>query len=241
MVCWDSPSNPVQSEFVMSSAPVFDLEQANAPSVIESDDSIIRHALQFADGKAMISTNFRPQEAVLLHKVTRLLPDITVLWVDHGYNTPDTYRFAEQLIAELELNVALYLPKRTAAHREAVSGGIPSIDDVAAHDAFTQEVKLEPFRRGLAELAPTVWFTALRREQTAFRAGMRHFELEANNLIKVSPLLDWDNAAMEAYLAAHNLPDERTYFDPTKLKAPANAACIPIFIRAKGSSPSENC
>lgn len=218
----------------MSSVPVFDLEQANDSSVVASDDLIIRHALQFADGKAMISTNFRPQEAVLLHKVTRLIPDITVLWVDHGYNTPDTYRFAEKLIDELNLQVSLYLPKRTAAHREAVSGGIPSIDDVEAHDAFTQEVKLEPFRRGLAELAPTVWFTALRREQTAFRAGMRHFELEANNLIKVSPLLDWDNAAMEEYLRQHNLPDERTYFDPTKVEGARECGLHPNLYQGKG-------
>ena len=218
----------------MSTAPVFDLEQANQADVIASDERIIRYALQFAEGKAMISTNFRPQEAVLLHKVTRLLPDVTVLWVDHGYNTPDTYRFADKLIAELNLNVSLYLPKRTAAHREAVSGGIPSIDDLEAHDAFTQEVKLEPFRRGLAELAPTVWFTALRREQTTFRAGMRHFELEANNLIKVSPLLDWDNAAMEAYLSEHKLPDERIYFDPTKVEGARECGLHPNLYQGKG-------
>ena len=214
--------------------PTFDLESANDPTIVAQAESIIAHAVQFSAGKAMISTNFRPQEAVLLHMVTRVLPDITVLWVDHGYNTADTYRFAEQLIAALDLQVTLYLPRRSAAHREAVSGGIPSIDDTAAHDAFTQEVKLEPFRRGLADLAPTVWFTALRREQTAFRADMRHFALEANGMIKVSPLLDWDHAAMEAYLSSHNLPDERVYFDPTKVEGARECGLHPNLFQGKG-------
>jgi len=139
-----------------------------------------------------------------------------VLWVDHGYNTPETYRFAERLIAQLELRVHLYLPRRTAAHREALGEGIPE-PDTPAHDRFTDEVKIEPFRRGLAELRPSLWFTALRRSQTEFRAGLEPFAQEPGGLLKVCPILDWSDADLGAYLAAQGLPDERTYFDPTKV------------------------
>ena len=105
----------------------------------------------------------------------------------------------------------------TVAHRDAVLGGIPSLDDQAAHDLFTKERKLDPFARGMAKLQPSVWFTALRREQTAFRAGLDPFEQAAEGWIKACPLLDWTEADMAAYLAQYNLPDERTYFDPTKV------------------------
>ncbi|TVR40928.1 MAG: phosphoadenylylsulfate reductase [Planctomycetota bacterium] len=214
--------------------PVINLAEAQAALAGAEPQAIIRYAIERAQGGAMVSTNFRPLEAVMLHMVTQVQADIPVLWVDHGYNTAETYRFAERLIEQLGLQIHLYLPRRSAAHREAVSGGIPALDDAEAHDAFTQEVKLEPFRRGLAELAPSVWFTALRREQTAFRAGMEVFGLEASGLVKVSPLLDWDEARMRAYLDEHGLPDEATYFDPTKVEGSRECGLHPHLFAGKG-------
>ncbi|MEK7844683.1 MAG: phosphoadenosine phosphosulfate reductase family protein, partial [Pseudomonadota bacterium] len=45
-------------------------------------------------------------------------PDIPVLWVDHGYNRPATYRYAEKLRDTLHLNLKIYLPRITAAYRD---------------------------------------------------------------------------------------------------------------------------
>jgi phosphoadenosine phosphosulfate reductase len=45
-----------------------------------------------------------------------------VLWVDHGYNRPATYRHAEDLRRRLGLNLKPYLPRMTAAHRDAIQG-----------------------------------------------------------------------------------------------------------------------
>ena len=77
-------------------------------------------------------------------------------------------------------------------------------------------MKLEPFRRGMAELAPAVWFTALRRVQNPNRAGMNVVEPGPGGVIKVNPLLDWTDADMERYLLDHSLPNEWDYFDPAK-------------------------
>ncbi len=45
---------------------------------------IIRHILEEVGGRAIVTTNFRPYEAVILHLATQVQPDIPVLWVDHG-------------------------------------------------------------------------------------------------------------------------------------------------------------
>jgi phosphoadenosine phosphosulfate reductase len=92
---------------------------------------IVRWAISQADGRAVVSTNFRPYEAVLLHLCVQAQPDIPVLWVDHGYNRPATYRHAEELRRQLNLNLKPYLPKLSAAHRDAVHGPIPTTDDEA--------------------------------------------------------------------------------------------------------------
>lgn len=187
-------------------------ELAGAPP-----EKILAWADQVSGGKMMISTNFRPYEAVLLHLAAQVRPELPVLWVDHGYNTPDTYRCAEKTIAKLNLNVHLYIPRRTAAHRDTLNGGIPDIKDEAAHTAFTEEVKLEPFRRGLATLKPKVWLTALRRVQNPHRESMEIVSRTGDGILKVCPILDWTDEDMEAYTAKHALPNEFNYFDPTKV------------------------
>ena len=67
---------------------------------------------------AIVTTNFRPFEAVILHMVSRVKPDVPVVWMDNGYNTEATYRFADDVTRQLGLNLRIYLPLRTRAHRE---------------------------------------------------------------------------------------------------------------------------
>ncbi|MCA1773600.1 MAG: phosphoadenosine phosphosulfate reductase family protein [Halomonas sp.] len=163
------------------------------------------------------TTNFRPFEAVILHMVTQVRPDIPIVWMDSGYNTEATYQFADEVIKQLNLNIVSFLPKRTRAHREALEGPMPGIDD-PRHDAFTQEVKIEPFERALGEMQPDVWFTALRAEDTPERAKMQPVSRNADGLLKVAPLLQWTAKDMYQYLQAHNLPNNFDYFDPTKVE-----------------------
>jgi phosphoadenosine phosphosulfate reductase len=167
-----------------------------------------------------VSTNFCPYEAVILHLATRVQPDIPVLWVDHGYNRPATYRHAEDLRKRLKLNLRPYLPKLTAAHRDALCGPIPAANDEEGLKQFSALMKLEPFRRGMKELAPAVWITALRKVQNPSRAGLDIVSEDGNfGTIKVSPLFYFSDADMEAYLKQHDLPNEWDYFDPAKADA----------------------
>lgn len=166
-------------------------------------------------GKSIISTHFGPYEAVLLHLVTQVKPDIDVVWIDNGYATNDTYRVANKIIEQLKLNVHIFAPTRTQAYLNVRYSGLPELD-TPEHNEFTQILKLEPFNRALATLQPNVWFTALRREQSALRQDLDFVTPAGDNLIKISPLLDWKSEDMADYIKKHNLPNELNYFDPTK-------------------------
>lgn len=184
-----------------------------------SAQDVVRWAFEQANGRAIVSTNFRPYEAVILHLVTQLQPDIPVLWVDHGYNRPATYKHADDLKARLKLNIKPYLPRLTAAHYDAVYGGMPepTPENEERIKAFSTTMKLEPFQRGMKELAPTVWITALRKVQNPNRAGLDIVSPDTNfGSLKVSPVFHWSDEQMEAYLKEHDLPNEWDYFDPAK-------------------------
>lgn len=194
-----------------------EITRVNADLRTQTPVEIVRWALARSGGKAIVSTNFRPFEAVVLHLATQVQPDIPVLWVDHGYNRPATYRHAEDLRSRLGLNLHAYLPRMTVAHRDAVHGPVPSTDDEAGLKKFSAVMKLEPFQRGMRELAPTVWITALRRVQNPNRAELDIVSNDANfGALKVSPVFHWSDAQMGEYLARHQLPNEWDYFDPAK-------------------------
>ena len=193
------------------------LQDLNDRFSTSSPREILEWALE--QGSAIVTTNFRPYEAVILHLATELQPELPILWVDHGTNLPETYRFAEACRLRLGLNLKPYLPLMTSAHWLALNGGmVPMPDEVERVESFSRIMKLEPFERGMRELAPAVWITALRREQNPQRAAtLRPVMWDAKfQCLKINPILDWTPVEMEAYLAEHQLPDEKTYYDPAK-------------------------
>jgi len=180
---------------------------------------IVKWAVDQARGRVIVSTNFRPYEAVILHLVTQVQPDISVLWADDGYNRPATYKHAEQLRKLLKLNIKAFVPKMTAAHYDAIHGGAPepTPENEERIKEFSTVMKLEPFQRGMKELTPAIWLTALRKVQNPNRANLDIVVADGNfDTIKVSPVFYWTDADLENYLKEHDLPNEWDYFDPAK-------------------------
>jgi len=190
------------------------LANANAELADYAAADILAWALARAS-KPVISTNFRPGSAALLHMVVQARPDIPVIWVDTGYNTPATYRYAEELHRAWRLNLHCYTPRVSAARRQAVSGGIPGSDAVDFM-RFARDAKIEPFERAFNELAPDVWFTGIRAVQNDFRAGLGAVSRGPRNTLRVAPLYRWSDAEVTAYLERHGIADNGDYVDPTK-------------------------
>ncbi|MBM1108151.1 phosphoadenosine phosphosulfate reductase family protein [Aurantibacter crassamenti] len=190
------------------------IEKLNIQFKDVSPKEIISWAIDNAQNP-VITTNFRPYEVAILNAVVDVKSDIKVVWCDTGYNTPNTYKHAVDLIERLHLNIDLYVPKQTSSHRDVVMG-IPNIDD-PRHAVFTEQVKLEPFKRAMAEHKPDLWFTNLRKGQTALRDSLDILSLSKDGVLKVSPFYHWDDVQLDAYLTERNLPNEHKYFDPTKV------------------------
>lgn len=194
-----------------------EIEKANSHLKDKSPLEITRWAIERGQGGAIVSTNFRPYEAVILHLCTQVQAGIPVLWADHGYNRPATYKHMEALERQLGLNIKGFVPRMTAAHRDALHGDIPTPEDEAALKEFSAVFKLEPFQRGMREMAPTIWITALRKVQNPNREGMDIVTADANfGAVKVNPVFYLSDDHMEAYLKEHDLPNEWDYFDPAK-------------------------
>ncbi len=165
--------------------------------------------------RPILTTNFGPRSASLIHLMSEVDHCLPVIWCDTGYNTSYTHNYAKHLKQRLKLNLQIYLPLSTLAQRDRSFGGIPMPAD-PRHKKFTEEVKLEPFRRAIEAHRPDVWFTNLRRGQTAFRDTLDILSFSKEGILKVSPFYYWSDDQIDAYLAEHKLPNETKYFDPTK-------------------------
>lgn len=200
-----------------------DLTKINEELRDRSPEEIVRWALQRSE-RVFTSTSFSPNSAAMLHLVTRVRPDMPVVWVDSGYNVPDAYRVAQQLIEQLQLNIRVYIPQMTAERRNALMGGIPHpADNAELHAEFTRQVKLEPFQRALDDLQPEVWLTGIRRDETEFRKTLDIVSWDNRGLLRVAPLFHWSADDVQRYMEQHQLPSCKHYFDPTKVTD--NAEC----------------
>ena len=159
--------------------------------------------------RPVASTKFGPHSAVLLHLVASVRADVPVIWVDTGYNTRATSRFAERVSERLALDLRTFVP---TDHVITVPPGL----DEPEHAGFVEAVKLEPFRRALDVTGADAWFTSLRREGSAHRAGLDTFSNGAPGVVKVAPLLDWSEEDLSRYAHDHELPEGPECYDPTK-------------------------
>lgn len=158
---------------------------------------------QFGD-KLVLSTSFGIQSAVMLHLVTQIRPEIPIIFVDTGYLFAETYRFAEELTARLELNLKVYAPQWTAARQEAIHGRRWELG-LAELEAYNRDNKVEPMNRALQELGATAWMSGLRRGQASSRSSLRVVQTQKRT-VKIHPIIDWSEKQVYDYMTGHDLP-----------------------------------
>jgi phosphoadenosine phosphosulfate reductase len=158
---------------------------------------------QYGD-QLVLSTSFGIQSAVMLHLVTTQIPDIPVIFVDTGYLFPETYRFAAALTERLQLNLKTYLPRQSAAQQEAIHGKLweQGLEGLGQYNRIN---KVEPMNRAVQELGATAWLSGLRRHQSSSRQ-QRTVAEQQNKIMKVYPIIDWNDRDIYNYLTENDLP-----------------------------------
>ncbi len=166
---------------------------------------LIQWASLVAGDRLAMSTSFGIHSAAMLHLVTRMLPEIPVVWVDTGYLPAETYHFARELTERLNLNLKVYQPPISPARMEALYGRPWELKDAEALDRYHRSRKVEPMQRALRELGATAWLAGLRAEQTEHRKKLRRVDRQWGRP-KVLPILHWTAKDVHEYLRTHDLP-----------------------------------
>ena len=164
----------------------------------------VERALAILPGEYALASSFGAQAAVMLHLMTRCLPDIPVMLIDTGYLFPETYRFVDELADRLKLNLKVYRSQSSPAWQESRWGRLweQGVDGI---DRYNRLNKVEPMERALLELEVGTWFAGLRRAQGKTRAETRAVQIQRGRF-KLCPIFDWTDRQVGAYLREHRLP-----------------------------------
>jgi phosphoadenosine phosphosulfate reductase len=152
-----------------------------------------------------LSTSFGIQSAVTLQLATRVFPEVPVIWIDTGYLPPETYRYADELVSRLKLNLHVYQSSISPARMEALHGRLWETDDLSDFQRYDDIRKVEPMGRALEELQPEAWVSGLRAQQTDYRKTLSRVSSDGTRQ-KVLPILRWTNRDVYQFMQENDLP-----------------------------------
>ena len=166
--------------------------------------NVVRAELGKQPERACVTSSFQAECMAVVDLVTREYPDIPVLFLETGYHFPETYAYRDQMAQRYGLRLRNLQSQLSVQDQESQFGILYQRQP----DRCCAMRKVEPLFAALADY--DVWFTALRREQSPTRANLAvadDFKLPAGkHLRKISPLADWTNRDVWAYLKRQSIP-----------------------------------
>ncbi|OFX25075.1 MAG: phosphoadenosine phosphosulfate reductase [Anaeromyxobacter sp. RBG_16_69_14] len=165
-----------------------------------------------------LATGFGPEGCVLIDMAARQALDIDYFTLDTGYLFPETYALWQELESRYRITIrGLRSWSPTLADAPPLAPAPWRVDA----DACCEARKVRPLRAELGKL--DAWVTAIRRDQTADRAGAMPVEWDARfGLVKVNPLAHWSAQEVAAYAKAYHVP-----LNPLLARGYSSIGCAP--------------
>ena len=144
-----------------------------------------------------VTSSFQAECVVLVHMLREIQPQIPGVFLDTVHHFAQTYEYRDRLAERWGLNLVTLRAAEPSPGlwRESTS-------------ACCARHKVEPLFGALEGY--DVWFTGLRREQSASRAGLSEvepFTLPSGKVLtKVSPLARWTTKQVWDYAKQHDIP-----------------------------------
>ena len=143
---------------------------------------------------------------VLTDLIAADAPEIDIFTIDTGRLNEETYDLLERLRRRYANRIRVVYPDREALERLVRRQGINGFyESLEGRLECCRVRKVEPFKRAISGFS--AWMTGIRRSHSVQRATGEAIEWDATyGLYKVSPLLEWSDEDIWAYVRARGLP-----------------------------------
>ena len=134
------------------------------------------------------------QDALVVDLAARLRPGIDVVFLDTGYHFAETLLLRDAVASTYDVRLLNVLPGQTVAEQDAQHG--ERLHD-RNPDLCCHLRKVTPLNTILGLYDG--WVTGLRRGETESR------DEERRQMVKINPIVDWDDADVASYVDEHEI------------------------------------
>jgi phosphoadenosine phosphosulfate reductase len=155
--------------------------------------------------KLCMAASFGKDSITLLHMLRDIRPDLDIIFLNTGYDFPETIEFIRRLKQDWNLHILEFTPAISVEEQDRTYGAELYRTDP---DSCCGIRKVEPMARALRSY--DAWITGLRRDETEHRRGIQVVEA-AGRPIKINPLAAWTSDDIWKYIRGNKVPYNSLY------------------------------
>jgi phosphoadenosine phosphosulfate reductase len=183
-----------------------EVQKLNAEFEKKDPQEVLSFFLREYRGRIALSSSLGIEDQVLTHMVCNIDSSTKIFTLDTGRLFPETYTLIDKTNKHFGINLEVYFPEASNVESMVRTKGINLFyDSIENRKQCCNVRKIEPLKRAFKGL--DAWICGLRKDQsiTRFFASMIEWD-EANGLLKVNPLINWNEKKVWEYIRTHHIP-----------------------------------
>ena len=166
---------------------------------IKHSKELIKDAVEKYTPRIAVASSWGKDSMVLLHLALQIDPHIKVISVITPFKPKETLLFKDKIVKKWKLNYSEY-----RAEGDNLPVGLWKTDP----DRCCYIYKVEPFKRAVQDL--DCWLSGIRSKEGRTRGDYEEIE-ESGTLVKINPLLKWEEIDIWKYAALYQVPMNPLY------------------------------
>lgn len=169
-------------------------------------EQIIAHFTTAYKGEIALSNSLSLEDQVLTDMICKIDPEVRIFTLDTGRLFPEAYDLIDRTNKRYSKSIEIFFPKFESVEKMIAENSANLFyESVEKRKLCCKVRKIEPLMRAFVGLK--VWICGLRQEQSITRYGLNPVEWdEANGMLKVSPLYNWNSKRVREYIDEHEVP-----------------------------------
>ena len=167
---------------------------------VERALDLINDAYRIYGDKLVVANSLGKDSMVVWDLAKRVSPRIAGFIVTTRYKPAETVGFMRELVAQ---HPELRVFRNDSPQPEALYESDP--------DQCCYNLKVQPTRQAVEEMAVECWVTGLRCTEGRTRTDFEEIESRDKGLIKLNPILIWHEREVWQYIALHQVPVNPLY------------------------------
>ena len=183
-----------------------DIEKWNNDFKDASPETVLSFFRDLFKEKIALSSSLSIEDQALTAMLVGIDKQSKVFTLDTGRLFPETYQLIDKTNQTYQINIEVYFPNNEHVEEMVRTDSINLFyDSIEKRKKCCRIRKIEPLQRAFSSL--DAWICGLRREQSVTRKDLQLVEWdEANNLIKINPLINWTEEQVWEYIKKNHVP-----------------------------------